>query len=82
MHQVGGELTAAMESCKYADKHNIQIEINYKYNGIKCCIYDNWKTNIPFIKHYKNFIKPYIKNGIVTFNKTILHKNLISDNLA
>lgn len=69
MHQIGGELIAVMLACHEAKRDNIKIEINYDYTGIYYWAYDKWKAKKSFTKRYKNFIKPFVEDGTVTFKK-------------
>lgn len=81
MHNVAGELAAAMRAVKWAeDNHKKPITIHHDYMGIAAWAVGAWKTNNKFTQGYARFIAP--KLAWISFNKVKGHTGVAGNEAA
>lgn len=80
-HNVAGELAAAMQAVKWAEKSGIEhITICHDYQGVSEWAEGRWKTNTEATAAYAAFMRPY--RGKVTFQKVAGHTGVKGNELA
>lgn len=87
MHQIYGELTAAIKAVEYAkEKKEKEIEICFDYQGIESWATGEWKAKNPYTKKYAEFMHDAQKKTKISFRKIKAHTgdkyNEIADSLA
>lgn len=81
MHNVAGELAAAMQAIKWAVKQNIQpIVIYHDYQGIGAWATGAWQAKNEFTKAYAEFVTPY--RDWIFFEKVTGHTGVVGNELA
>lgn len=87
LHNVSGELKAAMKAMEYCVNKGIKrLTIYYDFNGIEKFCARNHKASKDYIKSYKKYVKKVSKKIDVSFKKVKAHSgdkyNEIADKLA
>lgn len=81
IHNVAGELAAAMRAVKWAEENDKKpIIIHHDYMGIAAWALGDWKTNNKFTQGYARFIAP--KLAWVSFNKVKGHTGVVGNEAA
>lgn len=81
MHNVAGELAAAMHAIQWAVKQKIQpIVIHHDYQGIGAWATGAWQAKNEFTKAYAEFVTPY--RDWIFFEKVAGHTGVAGNELA
>ncbi|MEG6586051.1 ribonuclease H family protein [Dendrosporobacter sp. 1207_IL3150] len=81
IHNVAGELEAAVQAIKWADKQGLDlVTIHHDYIGISEWATGRWKTNNKFTQAYAEFSRNYLK--MIKFNKVAGHTGVEGNELA
>jgi len=80
MHNVAGELAAAMRAAKWAMSNKKYITIHHDYQGISSWVDGSWKAKNGMTKAYRDYMNAYTK--IVSFNKVTGHTGIQGNELA
>ena len=80
LHNVAGEIEAAMQAARWAEANGENIVICHDYIGLSEWAQGRWKTNRELTRHYKEFMQPYLKQ--ITFKKVSGHTGVAGNELA
>lgn len=69
MHQIGGEINAALTAMQLASNMNLPITIFYDYLGIEKWATGKWKTNKFHTQLYKDLVDKLSKSITIDFIK-------------
>lgn len=80
LHNVAGEIEAAMQATKWAIANDEPIVICHDYIGLSQWALGHWKTNTELTREYAAFMKQNLK--LITFKKVDGHTGVEGNELA
>ena len=80
LHNVAGEIEAAMQAARWAEANGEDIVICHDYIGLSEWALNRWKTNRELTRRYAEFMQPYLKQ--ITFKKVSGHTGVAGNELA
>lgn len=80
LHNVAGEIEAAMEAARWAQASGEDIVICHDYIGLSEWAEGRWKANKELTKKYAAFMKPYLNQ--ITFKKVSGHTGVPGNEAA
>ena len=80
LHNVAGEIEAAMQATKWAIANDEPIVICHDYIGLSQWALGHWKTNTEITREYATFMKQNLK--LITFKKVDGHTGVEGNELA
>mgnify|MGYP000878756921 CR=1 FL=1 len=74
MHNVAGELAAAMRAAKWAAANRKLITIHHDYQGIASWVDGSWRAKNDMTKAYRDYMQKF--KSVVQFNKVAGHTGI------
>lgn len=84
MHNVAGELAAAMRAIKWAAENypDLKAIVYHDYQGVSSWITGEWRAKNELTKKYVDFVTPFYKTEKFTFVKVVGHSGNIGNERA
>ncbi|MBR1759281.1 MAG: reverse transcriptase-like protein [Lachnospiraceae bacterium] len=83
IHNVAGEMLAAMHAVSWAKKHGYAaIRICYDYSGIEMWATGAWKRKNPLTAKYHEYMKESMKTVRISFEKVEAHTGVTYNEMA
>lgn len=81
IHNVAGELSAAMHAAKWLADHNLIGKVHYDYQGVESWVSGEWRCKNKFTLAYRNYMRGKIAH-ISGFIKVTGHSGDFGNELA
>ena len=82
MRNVAGELSAAMRAAYWLKKNNYKGVIVYDYEGVEKWLTGAWTARNQYTQAYVKFMKPYLKDGWISFKWVKAHNGDLGNHMA